>query len=120
MGDISVNKKALLAAACLCLLEGCAVLETKGAVIGCQAADAATTVHAIDLGAREANPVVKWLLEKFGPDGFVAAKAGATALFLKVYPEVSSGLVILINGLTCAVAVRNALIAAELQRKVDE
>ena len=42
----------------LCLLSGCAVLETKGAVVGCQAADTVTTLHAVSLGAREANPVV--------------------------------------------------------------
>jgi hypothetical protein len=108
-----------LAVASASLLGGCAVLESKAAVVGCQAADAVTTLHAIDLDAREANPVVKWLLENYGAGGFIAAKAGVTLLFLQVYPEVSSDLVILLNGVTCAVAARNAHIASEAERKAQ-
>ena len=118
MAAVTVNRrhfrKFVLTPLLVLALDGCAVLETRGAVVGCQAADAATTLHAIELGAREANPVVAWLLEKFGPGGFVAAKAAVTALFLHAYPEVSSGLVVLLNGATCAVAGRNAAIASEL------
>lgn len=106
--------KAALALACSWLLGGCAVLASEAAVIGCQTADAVTTLRAIELGAREANPIVDWLLEKSGPGGFMAVKAGATALFLSVYPVVPSGLVMLVNGATCAVAARNARIAVSL------
>ena len=98
----------------LCLLAGCAVLETKGAVVGCQAADTATTLHALSLGAREANPVVQWLLDTFGPTGFIAAKVGVTLLFLHYYPEISSDVVILVNGVTCAVAAHNLRVASQL------
>ncbi|HEU0259204.1 MAG TPA: DUF5658 family protein [Burkholderiales bacterium] len=100
----------------LCLLSGCAVLETKGAVVGCQAADTVTTLHAVSLGAREANPVVRWLLETFGPGGFIAAKVGVTLLFLHYYPDISSDVVILVNGVTCAVAAHNLRVASQLPR----
>jgi Domain of unknown function (DUF5658) len=108
----------VLALALALALDGCAVLESKAAVVGCQAADTVTTLHALDLGAREANPVVDWLLKEFGPGGFIAAKIGVTLLFLQVYPEISSDLVILVNGLTCAVAARNATIAEKLERGI--
>ena len=111
-----VNKNTLLAVAAAALVGGCAVLESKAAVVGCQAADTVTTLHALDLGAREANPVVEWLLKEFGPGGFIAVKIGVTLLFLQVYPDISSDLVILVNGVTCAVAARNAMIAGKLER----
>jgi hypothetical protein len=115
--DTCVNKKAALALACASLLSGCAALASEAAVVGCQVADTVTTLRAVEIGAREANPVVEWLLEKSGPGGFMAAKAGATALFLTVYPDVPSGLVLLLNGLTCAVAANNARIVIKLEEK---
>jgi hypothetical protein len=97
------------------LCTGCAVLETRGAVVACQAADTATTLHAVSLGAREANPVVEWLLETTGPGGFIAAKVAVTLLFLKYYPDISSDLVILVNGLTCGVAAHNLYVIYKLE-----
>jgi hypothetical protein len=105
----------LLALACALPLAGCAVLETRGAVVACQAADTATTLHAVSIGAREANPVVEWLLDKTGPGGFIAAKIAVTLLFLKYYPDISSDLVILVNALTCGVAAHNARVIYRLQ-----
>ena len=71
-----VNKRTVLAVACASMLGGCAALASEAAVVGCQVADTVTTLRAVELGGREANPVVKWLLEKSGPGGFMAAKAG--------------------------------------------
>jgi hypothetical protein len=99
------------------MLSGCAALASEAAVVGCQAADTVTTLRAVELGAREANPVVEWLIENLGPGGFMAAKAGATVLFLSVYPDVPSGLVMLLNGVTCAVAAHNARIVVQLERE---
>ena len=96
-------------------LAGCAVLETRGAVVACQAADTATTLQAVSIGAREANPVVEWLLENTGPGGFIAAKIAVTLLFLKYYPEISTDLVILVNALTCGVAAHNARVIYKLK-----
>jgi Domain of unknown function (DUF5658) len=115
--DISVNQKTLLALACASMLSGCAALASEAAVVGCQAADTVTTLRAVELGAREANPVVEWLIENLGPGGFMAAKASATALLLSVYPDVPSGLVMLLNGVTCAVAAHNARIVVQLERE---
>ena len=112
-----VNKRTVLAVACASMLGGCAALASEAAVVGCQVADTVTTLRAVELGGREANPVVKWLLEKSGPGGFMAAKVGATALFLAVYPDVPPGVVMLVNGVTCAVAAHNARIVARLERK---
>jgi hypothetical protein len=112
-----VNRRTVLALACASLLSGCAVLASEAAVVGCQVADTVTTLRALELGGREANPVVKWLLEESGPGGFMAAKIGATALFLTVYPDVPSGLVMLINGATCLVAAHNARIVIKLEDK---
>jgi hypothetical protein len=109
-------RKTGFAFACAFLLGGCSVLASKEAVVGCQAADTVTTLHALDLGAREANPVVEFLFTKFGAAGFIAAKIGVTLLVLHYYPSLPSGLVQLANGATCAVAAHNALIARELER----
>jgi hypothetical protein len=105
----------LLAAACALPLAGCAVLETRGAVVACQAADTGTTLYAVSNGAREANPVVEWILENAGPGGFIAAKIAVTLLFLKYYPDISSDVVILVNGLTCGVAAHNARVIYKLK-----
>ena len=98
-----------------CLLSGCAVFASKEAVVACQAADAVTTLHAVSIGAREANPIVERLLTEFGPGGFIAAKIGVTLLVLHYYPVLPSGLVIFANGVTCAVAAHNATIAGKLE-----
>jgi hypothetical protein len=108
--------RTVLAFAFACQLGGCAVLASKEAVVGCQAADAVTTLHALDLGAREANPVVQYLLDNFGAGGFIAAKIAVTLLFLQVYPDISSTLVVALNAATCGIALRNAYIAGELER----
>jgi hypothetical protein len=105
----------LLALACVLPLAGCAVLESRGAIVACQAADTATTLHAVSVGAREANPVVEWMLEHTGSSGFIAAKIAVTLLFLKYYPDISSDLVILVNGLTCGVAAHNAHVIYKLR-----
>ena len=121
MADGIVNKtrrKLVVAPACACLLGGCAVLSSQEAVVFCQAADAVTTLHAVDLGAREANPLVEWLLAEFGPEGFIAAKIGVTLLFLQVYPQVSSDLVTLVNAVTCGVAAHNAWVASEVEGRI--
>ena len=112
-----VNRRTVLALACASLLSGCAVLASEAAVVGCQVADTVTTLRALELGGREANPVVEWLIEQTGPGGFMAAKFGATALFLTVYPDVPSGLVMLVNGATCLVAAHNARIVIKLEEK---
>jgi len=107
--------KALIAAS-IAVLAGCAVLESKEAVVFCQAADTVTTIHALDHGAREANPFVDRLLTTFGPGGFIAAKLAVTLLVLHYYPDLSSDLVIVINAATCAVAAHNAYVASQLER----
>ena len=105
----------LLAVACTLPMAGCGVLETKGALVACQAADTATTLYAVSIGAREANPVVNWILEKTGPGGFIAAKIAVTLLFLKYYPEISTDAVILVNALTCGVAAHNARVIYKMK-----
>lgn len=111
--------KAVIAAA-LILLAGCAVLESKEAVVFCQAADTVSTFHALDLGAREANPFVDRLLTNLGPGGFIAAKLAVTLLVLQYYPDLSSDLVIVINAATCGIAAHNAYVASQLERQPSE
>jgi len=112
---VNVNPKALVLA-CACLVGGCAVLSSQEAIVFCQAADATTTLHAVNLGAREMNPVVDWMLTNYGATAFIAAKIAVSVLLLKVYPEVSSDLIAVLNGLTCAVAANNARVAGELEK----
>jgi hypothetical protein len=85
-------------------------------VVACQAADTVTTLQALDAGAREMNPVVRYLIEEFGPEGFVAAKIGVTLLVLHYYPVISSDVIVLINGLTCGVAAHNAWVTYQMKR----
>jgi hypothetical protein len=106
--------RALCVLACALLLGGCA---TQGAVVACQAADTVTTLEALDAGAREMNPVVRYLIEEFGPEAFVAAKVGATLLVLHYYPIISADVVVFINVLTCGVAAHNAYVTYELTRR---
>ena len=101
-------------------LAGCSVLEKRGAVVGCQAADTATTLHGLELGAKEANPVVARLLDRFGPQGFIAVKTGVTLLVLHHYAAISPDLLAVLNGLTCGVAAHNANVASRLQRRARE
>ena len=99
------------------LLSGCTLLATKEALVGCQTADTVTTLDGISQGAREANPIVAWIMEKSGTPGFIAVKAGVTLLVLHHYAAVSSDLMALVNGLTCAVAAHNMRVAGELSRR---
>jgi hypothetical protein len=100
---------------CVWLLNGCAVMASKEAVVFCQTADTVTTLHATALGAREVNPFVRWILETTGPAGFITAKIAVTLLVVQVHPEMSADLVRLLNGVTCAVAAHNAHVAAKLE-----
>ena len=109
-----------LVLACVLLLAGCTVLQSKEAVVFCQAADTVTTLHALDLGAREANPVVDRLMDAFGPGGFVAAKLAVTLLFLHYFPQLSSDLVAVVNGATCAIAAHNGYVASQMEHQPSE
>jgi hypothetical protein len=100
-------------------LSGCSTLASRGAVVGCQAADTGTTLHALSLGAKERNPVVRSLLDNFGTEGFIAAKIGVTLLILHSYPALSMDLLATIDGITCAAAVNNALVARKIPEKKD-
>jgi hypothetical protein len=108
----------VLAAACL--LAGCNTLASREAVVVCQAADTATTLHGLSLGAREANPFVAKLMEKFGKEGFVAAKDGVPLSSLHFVPVLSRDLVATLDGLTCGVAAHNALTARRLIREKEK
>lgn len=90
------------------------MLATKEAVVGCQTADTVTTLHGISLGAREANPVVGWIMEKSGTPGFIAVKAAVTLLVLHHYPAISADLLAIANGVTCAAAAHNLRVANQL------
>jgi hypothetical protein len=105
---------ALLAAG---LLPGCSTLASEGALVVCQAADAATTLEGVERGAKELNPVVDYLLAALGPAGFVAAKAGVTLVVLKHYDEISQGLLAAVNGVTCIAAAHNAYVIHKLPPK---
>lgn len=119
MAEVIVNTLSPVVLTCASLLGGCGVLASEEALVGCQAADTVTTLHALDLGARERNPVVEFLLERFGAGGFIAAKIGVTLLVLHYYPALPSGIVYLANGVTCGVALHNALVAGELEPKLS-
>jgi len=103
-----------------CLLAGCNTLASRGAVVGCQAADTATTLHGLSQGAREVNPVVAGLIDKFGKEGFVAVKVGITLLVLHYYPVVSRDLLATVDGVTCGVAAHNELTARRLAKAKEQ
>jgi hypothetical protein len=46
------------------------------------AADGWTTERALDRGAREANPVARWLVKRMGDRGLLVAKVAGYALLL--------------------------------------
>ena len=96
----------------ICLLAGCA---SRGAWVGCQAADTATTLYTIERGGRELNPLVDAIFTAAGPAGFIAAKAGVTLFVLHEFAEIPSGLMAVASGITCAAAVNNVLVARRLE-----
>ena len=112
--------KRLIAIAPLSVLLGCSTLASKEAVVGCQAADAGTTLYALDAGARELNPIVGTMLATLGPTGFVLAKAGVTLFLLNVHSTVPMGIMAVANGITCGAAANNARVAARLSREKKE
>ncbi|HEX7052388.1 MAG TPA: DUF5658 family protein [Burkholderiales bacterium] len=83
-------------------------------MLGCQAADAATTLEGVSRGAEERNPVVGGIFERFGAAGFLAAKAGVTLLVLHNYAELSRDLVATLDGVTCAAAAHNGYVISRL------
>lgn len=95
------------------------MLSSREAVVGCQAADTVTTLHGLSLGAREANPIVAWIMEKSGTPGFIAVKAGVTLLVLYHYPAISADLLAVANGVTCAAAAHNMRVAEKLRRTAE-
>jgi hypothetical protein len=54
-------------------------------------------------------------MEKSGTPGFIALKAGVTALVLYHYPALSADLLAVANGVTCAAAAHNMRVARKLQ-----
>ena len=95
-------------------------MSSRGAVVGCQAADTVTTLHGISLGAKEANPIVAWIMEKSGTPGFIAVKVGVTLVVLYHYPVISSDLLAVANGVTCAAAAHNMRVANQLGGRPEE
>jgi hypothetical protein len=99
------------------LLGGCTTLASKPVLVGCQASDTVTTLHATERGAQELNPFVAAILDALGPAGFIAAKAGVTLLVLHYHAEVSSGLLATVNVVTCGAAAHNVAVARKLPGK---
>ena len=100
-----------------CLLAGCHTLGTPGAFAACQAADAATTLYALDRGATELNPIVAALFDVAGPAGFIFAKIGVSVLVYRHYTEISSGVIAVASAATCGVAIHNVNVARKLPPK---
>lgn len=73
-----------------------------------------TTVHGMEQGARELNPVVAAIFTTLGPAGFIAAKVGVTLVVLRYHAEISTGLLATADVVTCGVAVNNARVARKL------
>ena len=101
----------------MCALSGCSALASQEALVVCQAADAATTLEGVKRGAKERNPFVAGILAALGPVGFVAAKVGVTLVALNYYDEISEGVLIAVNGITCAAAAHNAYVISKLPAK---
>jgi hypothetical protein len=97
------------------LLSGCSTFSTQEASVGCQAADAVTTVAALSAGATEANPLVAGVIGSTGIAGFIAFKA-LVALTLyyfhddAVKTETGETALAATNGITCGAALNNLLL----------
>jgi hypothetical protein len=98
---------------------GCTTLASKPAVIGCQAADTATTVEGLDRGGRELNPIVAGIIAVGGMPAFVATKIGVTAVIVHYHSEISTGVLAAADVVTCGVAAHNAYVLNKLPRKTS-
>lgn len=99
---------AALATACLVVNgAGCSVLASKEATVLCQAADTATTVKAIQAGAKEQNPLWRPIIEKLGLAGFVVGKIALTVALVAYADTLPKEGLAAVNVITCAAAVNN-------------
>ena len=65
---------------------------------------------------------MRWILDHFGKEGFVAVKAGVTIAVLHYYPVISQDLLAVADGITCAAAANNVRVARKLvnQQEADK
>lgn len=101
----------ILTGVVLILVSGCAYTGSKTATVFCQAADTYTTVRALDLGAKEANPLLGQ-----DPERIVAIKAGITGFLLWKHDEIGPKANTFINALTCGAAAHNLGVIREQKR----
>ena len=91
------------------LLSGCATLGGKELTVGCQAADALTTVAALaKVGAVESNPLVAGVIHSVGIPGFLLMKAGMAYLLTR--DSVPKEARVVANVVTCGAAVHNLVL----------
>ena len=89
-------------------------------VVGCQAADTATTVQGLDRGAKELNPIVAAIIGVGGIAAFIATKIGVTLMILHYHSQISTGVLAAADVVTCGVAAHNARVLTKLPPKVSD
>lgn len=101
--------KNIIIAMLLISMAGCAQLARDEITIGCQAADAVTTVAALEAGASEANPIVAKIIASSGYLGLVVFKVVIAAILMH-YSDDAPEAVGAANAITCGAALNNALL----------
>lgn len=93
------------------LCTGCTTLSSEEVTVGCQMADAGTTLFTLAKGTvHEANPFVAGAMHVFGPLGLFLVK-GVTVAILLAEREKHPNAVAAANVGTCAVAAHNLFVA---------
>lgn len=102
--------KLLGAALAALFISGCSILASKEATVGCQVADAVSTVVALKtMSVHEANPIMAGVIQAVGLPGFVILKILFAMLLVNYSEEIDDTAEAGINVTTCGIAVVNSL-----------
>mgnify|MGYP001558600514 FL=1 len=110
---------ACLLVVCSLAVGGCSTTAIKevatspNTFVACRAVDVASTIGILRLGGAELNPILAPLLHAgFGP--FIIAELVITVGIMSIWDQLSSPQKVIVNGLSCAPAVWNSGVAAQM------
>lgn len=89
------------------------VATSSNTFVVCRTVDVASTIGILRLGGVELNPILAPLLRAgFGP--FIIAELAITVGVMSIWDQLSSPQKVIVNGLSCAPAVWNSGVVAQM------
>jgi len=97
----------VIAAMLFLTLTGCSTLSKPETFAACQAADAVTTIAAINHGAVETNPIVAWAIKHAGYAGMIGLKVALVAAVYYWLDDIHPDVIAVGSAITCGIAIHN-------------